>query len=257
MFDKKAFRSASYGLYIVTASDGQEKAGCVVNTFVQLTSTPARASVAINKENHSCCVVERAGRFNVTVLDEDAPMELIGVFGFKSGRDIDKFAQVGWKADGAGVPYVTDHAQARFSFRLIETVDVGTHLLFIGEADEAEALSDAQPMTYAYYHQVKGGKTPPKASSFSDLALAADAAKSEPAAKSGEASQVSVASGSPESEGGHHDEGEKIEPVIVNGKRVGWVCTVCGYIEWTEELPEGFECPICGLGPDVFERVEE
>jgi len=237
MFDKKAFRTAHYGVYVVASAADEQKAGCVVNTFVQLTSEPARASVAINKENFTCGVVQRAGRFTVSVLSEDAPMDLIGVFGFKSGRDIDKFADCVWSEDESGMPCVLDHAVARFSFRVIETVDVGTHILFIGEADEAETLSAEPPMSYAYYHQVKGGKTPPKASSFSDLAL--QQAEAEKAAE--------VAAQAEAGEG---------QPAAPRPARVGWECTICGHIEWVDELPEGYECPLCGMSPEYFERVE-
>ena len=84
----KAFRSLSYGVYIISASDGSKKAGCVVNTFQQLTSAPARVSVTINKENATTGVVLESGRFEANVLAESAPMELIGLFGFQSSNDV-------------------------------------------------------------------------------------------------------------------------------------------------------------------------
>ena len=224
MIDSKAFRSMSYGVYIVSAFDGKTLAGCVVNTVVQVPSKPARVSVAINKENFTAGVVQRAGRFEATVLAESAPMELIGTFGFRTSSEVDKFSTCERAFDHAGVPYVTEHAVAHVGARVIETIDAGTHLLFIGEVDEASVLSSEAPMTYAYYHQVKGGKTPPKASSYEGPAAEAAAPAAEPAA----------------------------EP----GKRYGWRCTVCGYVLEQDELPADFKCPICGMGPDKFERVE-
>ena len=223
MIDTKAFRPMSYGVYIVSAFDGKNLAGCVVNTVVQVTSKPARVSVAINKENFTTGVVERARRFEATVLAESAPMELIGTFGFHTSADTDKFSMCERAFDHAGVPYVTEHAVAHMGARVIEVIDVGTHLLFVGEVDEAEVLSAEQPMTYAYYHQVKGGKTPPKASSYEEPA--ADAA----------AAPATVADGAP--------------------KRYGWRCSVCGYVVEQDELPDDFKCPICGWCKDKLRKV--
>ncbi len=94
-------------------------------------------------------------------------MELIGsFFGFRSSKDLDKFATCETAFDASGMPYVAEQACARFSARVVQEVDLGTHVLFVGEVEEAERLCAEAPMTYAYYHQVKGGKTPPKASSY-------------------------------------------------------------------------------------------
>lgn len=220
MIDSKAFHSLSSGLYVVGVQDGEERAGCIVNTFLQVTSTPAQASVTINKENHTCQVLQRTGRFTISVLDETAPMDLIGTFGFHTSTELDKFAQVAYATDSDGVPYVTEHTCARFSLRVVSTVDVGTHITFVGEVEQAEPLSSEPPMTYAYYHQVKGGKTPPKASNFDANEAASGAAAAGAAGK------------------------------------VAWRCTICGYIEYVEELPDDFTCPICGAGKEMFERIE-
>lgn len=222
--DTKAFRAMSYGLYIVTAKSGDTMAGCVVNTFLQVTSKPARVSVAINKENFTTGVVLESGRFEATVLAESATMELIGRFGFRTSADTDKFAETAYALDEAGVPYVTEHAVAHVGARVIDKVDVGTHYLVIGEVEYAEVLSDEQPMTYAYYHQVKGGKTPPKASSFDPAGETAQNATPEPK--------------------------EEAKP------RYGWRCMICGYVVEQDELPENFTCPMCGMGREAFERIE-
>lgn len=221
--DTKAFRSMSYGLYIISAKNGDSLAGCVVNTFQQVTSKPARVSVAINKENFTTGAVLESGRFEATVLAESATMELIGRFGFKSSADIDKFSDTQHVFDEAGVPYVTEHAVAHVGARVIEAIDVGTHYLIVGEVECAEVLSDEAPMTYAYYHQVKGGKTPPKASSFDPNE---GTAPSETA------------------------------PKDVGKSRIGWRCKLCGYVVEMDELPEDFRCPMCGVGREMFERIE-
>lgn len=223
--DTKAFRAMSYGLYIVSAKNGDAMAGCVVNTFHQVTSKPARVSVAINKENFTTGAILESGRFEATVLAESASMELIGRFGFQTSADIDKFAETAHAFDEAGVPYVTEHAVAHVGARVIDKIDVGTHYLIVGEVECAEVLSDEPPMTYAYYHQVKGGKTPPKASSFDP----------DDSAGAGVAAPEAQEAGKP---------------------RYGWRCMICGYIVEMDELPDDFTCPMCGMGRDMFERVE-
>lgn len=223
VIDTKAFRSLSYGVYIVSAKSGETMAGCIVNTFQQVTSSPARVSVAINKENFTAKAVDESGRFEATVLAESAPMELIGRFGFRTSTEIDKFAETEHAIDAAGMPYVTEHAVAHFGARIIDKVDVGTHYVFVGEVEVSEVLSDETPMTYACYHQVKGGKTPPKASSYNPEADGADVAP---------------------------------EPAAEAKPRYGWRCLLCGYVVEMDELPEDFTCPMCGATRDMFERIE-
>ena len=166
MMDNTAFHTLSYGLYIVASKAEDGAAGCVVNTFQQVTSTPLQVSVALNKENATTGTVRAAGRFTAACLTQSAGMELIGTFGFRSSKDLDKFATCETAFDASGMPYVAEQACARFSARVVQEVDMGTHVQFVGEVEEAERLCAEAPMTYAYYHQVKGGKTPPKASSY-------------------------------------------------------------------------------------------
>ena len=223
--DTLAFRSLSCGVYVVSARDGETMAGCIVNTFLQVTSKPARVSVTINKDNFTTGVVLESGRFEVSVLAESAPMELIGLFGFQTSSEVDKFADAAHELDPAGVPYVTEHAVAHFGARVIDHIDVGTHYVIIGEVEYADVISGEQPMTYAYYHQVKGGKTPPKASSF------------EPSE-----TQSSLAA-------------ESIDE-SASSPRYGWRCRICGCVVEMDELPDDYTCPMCGMGRDMFERIE-
>ena len=211
--DTKAFRSMNYGMYIISTKRGDELVGCVVNTFQQVTSKPARVSVAINKENYTAGAVLEAGRFEATVLSESASMELIGRFGFKTSAEIDKFAETPHSFDEAGVPFVTEGAVAHIGARVIESIDVGTHYLIVGEVECAEVLSS-------------GGKTPPKASSYEEKA-------DEPA--------VATEVAAPQ---------EDAKP------RYGWRCMICGYVVEMDELPDDFTCPMCGMGRDMFERIE-
>ena len=212
MIDRKAFRSLSYGLYIISSEKEGKAVGCVVNTFAQVTSSPAQVSVAVNKENVTSSAITETGKYEVAVLDESAPMELIGTFGFHSSAEVDKFAEFETGSSSLGLTYVKQNASAHFSIKVTKQLDLGTHVLFIGEVVNADVLSDVPSMTYSYYHQVKGGKTPPKASSYN---------------------------------------GED----IAEGVEEEGVSEVCGHIEYVDELPEDFVCPVCGVGKDQFERI--
>ena len=164
--DTKALWKMSYGLYIISAKNGEKAGGCVVNTMIQVTSEPLQVTVTINKENYTAGLIQESGYFTGIALAQSATMELIGAFGFQSGKDKDKFEGFETKTDLNGIPYVCSQAAARFSCKVKNTMDVGTHIVFLGEVVDAEVLSAEEPMTYAYYHTVKNGVTPPKASSY-------------------------------------------------------------------------------------------
>lgn len=236
MVDKSAFHSLSYGLYVVAAQDSERRAACVVNTFQQVTSSPMQVSVALNKENTTTDVILDSGRFTVACLSQNATMELVGTFGFHSSANRDKLAEFNTAVDATGIPYLAEQCVSRFSVRVIQAVNLGTHILYIGEVEEAERLCSGEPLTYAYYHQVKGGKTPPKASSY----LGEEAAAS-PAAAPTDASTT---------DGAANEEASTPKP------KFAWRCTVCGHLEYVDELPDDFVCPICGVGKDMFEKVE-
>lgn len=164
--DPTVMFSMSYGLYVVSAEADGLRAGCIVNTAVQVTAAPIRLSVAVNKENVTAGVIEKAGAFAVTVLDQTADMPYIGNFGFRTSANYDKFERYGAAVSETGSPYCPEHACAMCACKLIDTVDVGTHYLFVGEVVQTEKLSAEPPLTYAYYHGALKGKTPPKASSY-------------------------------------------------------------------------------------------
>lgn len=229
--DTKALRQFTYGLYLVTARDTDGRAmGCVVNTGMQFTGNPYRVTVAVNKENATRGAIERSGRFALTCLTQDATMDLIGTFGFHSSTELDKFAGFETAETAAGVPYVKTAASSVIGCRVVAALEVGTHVLFVGEVEDAEVLDGgAEPLTYAYYHKVLKGTTPPKASAF-----IAD----EPSSTSEPAPGAAPA--------------DKAVPVH------HFRCLLCGYVVETcdEELPEGFRCPMCGAGRDMFKKVD-
>lgn len=164
--DVTAFFKMSYGLYVVSAEADGQKAGCVINTATQVTAEPARLMVAVHKDNVTTGVIERAGAFTVTAIDMTADMPYIGNFGFRTSANYDKFEKYGCETSAVGSPYSPEHACALFACKVVQTVDVGTHLLFIGDVVDARKLSDEEPLTYTYYHSTLKGKTPPKASSY-------------------------------------------------------------------------------------------
>lgn len=223
MIDTKAFRNLSYGLYIISSKKDGKPVGCVVNTFAQVTSTPAQVSVAVNKENFTSQGIQQTGAYEVAVMNESASMELIGKFGFHSSAEVDKFADFETAVSEQGLTYVTQSSCAHFSVKVTQEIDLGSHILFIGECVAAEPVAGDAPMTYAYYHQVKGGKTPPKASSYNG----GDDASADAASKSNETKP-----------------------------KIAWRCKICGHIEYVDELPEDFVCPVCGVGRELFEKIE-
>ncbi|HUT04297.1 MAG TPA: flavin reductase family protein [bacterium] len=156
----------SYGLYIVSSRSGDKLNGQIVNTVVQVAASPPKIAVSINKENLTHEFISESGVFGVCVLDQTTPMTLIGRFGFRSGRDIDKFDKVEHKLGQTGVPLVTEHVLSVLEAKVIDAVDVGTHTLFVGELLSAEIVGTGDPLTYDYYHKYLKGKTPKNAPSY-------------------------------------------------------------------------------------------
>lgn len=150
--DPAALFRIGYGLYVVTCNDGRKDNGFICNTVSQVSSTPNRIAVNINKANYSCEVIKNRGKLNVSVLSEDAPFRVFEHFGFRSGRDVDKFAGYEHQDRAVnGLPYLTKYANAYISGKVTETVDLGTHVMFICEVTECVRLSDNETMTYSYY----------------------------------------------------------------------------------------------------------
>lgn len=158
--DLTALYSISYGLYVITTRDGERLNGQIANTVFQISGDPPTIAISINKHNWTNQLIRKGGLFAVSVLAKEAPLSLIGLFGFKSGRDIDKFADLTYRETAQGLPYLEDGVLAYFEARTIQDIDAKTHSIFIGEITDAGVLRKGNPMTYAYYHQVKKGSTP-------------------------------------------------------------------------------------------------
>ena len=151
--DTKAMFKIGYGLYVLTAREDGKDNGCIVNTFQQVTDEPLRVSVCVNKANHTCGMIARTGVFNVSVIAESATFDLFKRFGFQSGATVDKFADFPCPRSPNGVLAVDRSVNAVVSGKVFQTVDLGTHLMFLADVTDAVVRSTEETATYAYYQR--------------------------------------------------------------------------------------------------------
>lgn len=151
MIEKTAAFKLSYGLFVLTARDGEKDNGCIINTVQQVTDTPFKISVTVNKNNYTHDMIKKTGVFNVSVLTQSVPFSVFQHYGFKSGRDTDKITGDSMPRSENGVVYLSSFSNALISGRVVDEVDCGTHTLFIAEVTEAQTLSDEKSVTYQYY----------------------------------------------------------------------------------------------------------
>ena len=225
MTDTKVLYSISYGLYIVCSGNRLGGNGFISNTVFQVTSDPARFAACCNKDNFTAGLIKQHGVFSVTVLHRDASPDIIGRFGFRSGRDTDKFSGLKISYTKTGTPVVMNDCIAWLEFRVEQVIDVGTHLLFIGLLTDS-GLEDGtgEPITYDYYRQVKKGLAPKNAPTYikpSSYPAPAD-----------------------------------------NSELKKFKCPACGYIydEKQEgkkfaDLPDDCVCPVCGSEKSEFIEI--
>lgn len=151
--DTKAMYKLGYGLYVLTAK-GEKDNGCIVNTVMQITTSPNRIIAAVNKSNYTHDIIRETGIFNVSMLTTKTPFSLFQRFGFQSGRDVDKFADFnGMKRAENGIYYITETTNAYLSAKVTEAIDCGSHTMFIAEVEDAEVLSQEESVTYDYYQK--------------------------------------------------------------------------------------------------------
>ncbi|MCL6638465.1 MAG: flavin reductase [Firmicutes bacterium] len=222
----KALYQITYGLYVITARRGDRLNGQIANTVFQISSQPVTLAVSINKQNLTHEYIRDSGAFAVSVLAQDVPLSLIGHFGFKSGREVDKFAGIDYRTGEGGLPYLPGEALAYLEAKVIQAVDAGTHTIFIGEVTGGEVLKEGTPMTYAYYQQVKRGGVPKTAPAYTP--------KEEKKEKM-DKYVCSICGYVYDPEAGDP------ESVIPPGTPF-------------EKLPEGWVCPVCGAAKDAFEK---
>jgi len=150
--DMTALFKLGYGLYVVTSNDGKKDNGLIVNTVMQVTDSPLRVAVAINKKNYSHDLIRSSGKMNVNCLTTEAPFKVFEAFGFKSGRDTDKFRGCNPPHTENGLVYLPHYINAYISLAVEQYVDLGTHGMFICSVEEAKTISNIETMTYSYYH---------------------------------------------------------------------------------------------------------
>ena len=242
--DNKAMYRLSYGLFVVTARDGKDN-GCITNTVMQVTTTPNRITLAVNKQNYTHDMIMKTGVFNVSILSEEATFDIFTHFGFQSGRDTDKFADfTDCKRAENGVMYITKGTGAVIMAKVATTLDLGTHKLFVDDVTDGLTLSDAPSATYAYYHahiKPKPDEKKPAADTVWRCKICGYEVKADelpddftcPLCK--------------------HPK-EDFEKVTAGGKTV-WRCKICGFEVEAEELPDDFVCPLCKHPKEDFEKI--
>ena len=164
--DLKVLSIISYGLYVVSSKMGEKFNGQIANTVFQITSEPPSIAVSINKQNLTHEFIQESKVFTVSILPENTPMKFIGHFGFKSGRESDKFKGLNYRIGITGAPIVLDNSIGYLEAKLIGEMDAGTHTIFVGNVIGADIINDGEPMTYAYYREVKHGMSPKNAPTY-------------------------------------------------------------------------------------------
>ncbi|MBQ8506268.1 MAG: flavin reductase [Clostridia bacterium] len=150
--DQNALFKLSYGLFVVTAQDDDKHNGCIINTAMQLTDTPKRISITVNKANHTHDMIINSRKFNLSILSQDAPFDLFKQFGFQSGRDTEKFdGKYEIRVSENGLVYLNQYANSFISGKVVEAIDCGTHTLFVADVTEAKVINNEPSVTYAYY----------------------------------------------------------------------------------------------------------
>jgi len=227
--DPKVLHKISYGLYIVTSRDGDKINGQIANTVFQIASEPATIAVSINKQNLTHQFITNSRVFAASILSQDTPLSFVGQFGFKSGRDTDKFTNVKYRVGKTGAPIVTDNSIAYIEAEVINQMDCGTHTIFVGRVVDGEALKDTEPMTYAYYHEVKRGTAPKTAPTY---------IKEEPEKEPQKMAKYRC------SVCGYVYDPAKGDPD--SGVAPGTPF---------EKLPDNWVCPVCGAAKEMFEKI--
>ena len=164
--NKKALHKLSSGLFLLSTKNGAQINGCIINTVMQISSEPILLTACISKNNLTHDLLLKSKICAISVLSEEIPMDTIRRFGFQSGREADKFAAFPHNLVQNGAPYIMQNISAYFAGTVVNTVDAGTHTLFIIEVTEMDTLTEETPLTYAYYQSVKKGTSPKNAPTY-------------------------------------------------------------------------------------------
>ncbi len=226
--NSKALYSLTYGLFVVSSMKGDRINGQIANTVIQVCSEPQVIQAVINRGNLTHEYISASKVFTTSILARETPLSFIGGFGFKSGREVDKFTGINFKTGRSGAPVVLDNSLAYIEAKVISQLDVHTHTIFVGLITDADVLREGEPITYAYYQQVKRGTTPKTAPSF--------IADNKEDKKNMDKYQCSVCGYIYDPEKGDPDGG--IKP----GTRF-------------EDIPDDWTCPVCGAEKSQFKKL--
>jgi flavin reductase (DIM6/NTAB) family NADH-FMN oxidoreductase RutF/rubredoxin len=223
MINYESLFKISYGLYIVSTGDRNYGNGFISNTVFQVTAEPAKFAACCNKNNYTCSLIDKYGCFSISILSQNANPELFGRFGYKSGLNTNKMEGMDIRYGSTGVPIVSNDCLAFMECKVVEKFDAGTHILFIGELVDAQTLSETgEPITYAYYRQIRKGTAPKNAPTYIDKS--------------------------------------KLEAKAATGKK--HKCSACGHIHDDAmeslkyaDLPEDWKCPVCGSDKEDFFEI--
>lgn len=218
--DKKIFRDISYGMYIVTTKDKENKnVGCVINTLTQITSTEPTIAISLNKDNYTNIAIKENQVFAVSILSTDTPKELIGTFGYHSSKDIDKFENRNFEIRNA-IPIIEENTCGYLIAKTINIIDCNTHDIIIAKVLDTNKLSNSEPMTYKYYHENLKGTSPKNAPTFI--------------------------------------EEETPEETISNKYQCslcGYIYDDAKEEVKFEDLPDDWKCPLCGAPKSLFTKI--
>lgn len=164
--DATSLHKIQYGVYVITTAFAGKINGQIATTLFQVTNTPIKVALCLSNNTYTYELLKQSGVFAASILDQSTPMKFIGNFGFRCGRDFDKFCDVKYREGLTGCPLVTEHTLVTLEASVIQTLDVGTHTLFVGELKSAEKINEGVALTYEYYHTVVKGKSPENAPTY-------------------------------------------------------------------------------------------
>jgi flavin reductase (DIM6/NTAB) family NADH-FMN oxidoreductase RutF len=247
--DMTALFNITYGLYLLNTRDGDCDNGCIINTAVQLAEDPVRIGVSVIKKNKTCQMILSSGVFNVSTVSEKAPFSVFQRFGMQSGRDADKFQDFPHVSRSEnGLLYLTKYTNAYYSCKVVEQVDLGTHILFIGQLTDAQVLSQEKTCTYGYYQQhIKPKPAKPVSEKPQWVCTVCGYVY--------EGEEVPEDYICPLCNHGKDD----FVPVTADMAKEGtnrWQCTICGFIYEGDSLPEDYVCPLCTMDSSYFKPLE-
>lgn len=245
----KAFHKLSYGLYLIATELDGKKYGYIGNTAFQVTSEPPRIAISSHKNNFSTGKILQSGVFSVSVLKKEVKTSLIGEFGFMSGSEIDKFRNIETFTSVTGAPIVAESAVAWLDCKVVDSLDVGSHILIVADVLDSDVISEEEPLTYLYYREKYKMLAPKNAPTH------IDSEKLEREVGPEKKPDMYVETAPAEAESGAGVEARS------------YICSICGF-EYNpeegdpsmgippgtpfEELPDDYRCPICNAGKEYF-----